>query len=79
MLGGEEQKYSLARLFTGPGFGLFGGVLNHPGVAQDSLNGQPVHGVVLQQPGNQVFGSSTEICLRRVSVLHLDDRDRNTG
>lgn len=72
------QRGSLAGLLVLQGCGLFGGTLDHPGVSQDSLDGEPVHGVVLQQPGNQVFGSGTDIGLSRVSVLHLDNKDRDS-
>lgn len=61
--GGEEQEGSLAGPFAVQDCGLLAGGLNHPGVRQDSLNGQSVHRVVLQQAGNQVFGSSTDIGL----------------
>lgn len=76
VLGGGEPKGSLAGLFVGHGCGLLGGGLDHPGVGQDSLDGQSVHRVVLQQPGNQIFGSSTDMNLCRVSILHLDNKDR---
>lgn len=73
--GGEALKDSVAGLFGSHRCGLFGGTLNHPGVGKNSLNGQSVHGVVLQQPGNQIFGSVTDVCVCRVGVLHLDDKD----
>lgn len=74
VLGGGEQSGSLGGLLLVQGCGFLGGALNQPGVGQDSLDGQSVHGVVLQQPGNQVFGSRTNSGLCRVSVLHLDDK-----
>lgn len=52
--------------------GFLGGHLHNPGVGHDSLDGQPLHGIVLQQSGNQVFRPSADIRLRGVSVLHLD-------
>lgn len=76
ILGGVEPKGSLAGLCVVHGCGFLGGALNHPGVGQDSLDGQSVHRVVLQQLSDQIFGSSTDVSLCRVSVLHLDVKDR---
>lgn len=75
-LGGEKPKDSLAGQFIGHGGGLLGGGRHQPGVGQHSLDGQSVHRVVLQQPGNQIFGSSADIGLCGISILHLDDRWR---
>lgn len=72
----EGQSGSLADFFVGEGCGFLGGVLDHPGVGQDSLNGQSVIWVVLQQPSNQVFGTGSDVGLCGVSVLHLNDKDR---
>lgn len=74
--GGGALKDSIARLLIGHGCGLFGGALKHPGMSQDSLDRQSVHGVVLQQPGNQIFGSITDVCVCRVGILHLDGKDK---
>lgn len=65
----EEQ--SLTGLFIIQSCRFLGGVFENPGVGQDSLDGKSVHGIVLKQPGNQVFSSSTDGSLCRVSILHL--------
>lgn len=72
---GGALKGSFAGLFIAHGCGLFGGALEHPGVSQDSLDRQSVHWVVLQQPGHQIFGSVADVCVCRVGILHLDDKD----
>lgn len=46
--GGGVLKDSFAGLFGGHGCGLFGGTLDHPRMGKNSLDGQSVHGVVLQ-------------------------------
>lgn len=74
---GGALKDSFAGLLGGHGCGLFRGTLDHPWVGKNSLNGQSVHGVVLQQPGHQIFGSITDVCVCRVGVLHLDDKDKS--
>lgn len=72
--GGGKPKGLLAGQFIGHGCRLLGGAPNQPGVGQHSLDGQSVQGVVLQQPGNQIFGSSTDIGMCRIGILHLDDK-----
>lgn len=51
--------------------GLLVGILNHPRMAQDTLDGQSVHGVVLQQSPNQVLGARANVCLGRECIFHL--------